>query len=219
MRIPFLKHPESSPVSPVDTPEIDLAREEKSGWRAIISTVLILIAAPLIALTLTAFVFQSYQVEGPSMETTLHNNDRLIVLKVPRTLSRLTGHPFIPNRGDIIVFVKHNLVEYGQTGDKQLIKRVIGLPGDRVVVSEGKVTIYNNEHPNGFNPDTTLPYGGAIPNTLGEVDLTVPAGQLFVCGDNRSNSLDSRSFGTISSKDIVGKLIVRIFPVGEAKKF
>jgi len=193
--------------------------QPRGSWRNVVSTVLILLAAPLIALVLTAYIFQSYEVDGPSMETTLHNNDRLIVLKIPRTMSRLTGHAYIPNRGDIIVFVKHNLLEYGQSGDKQLIKRVIGLPGDRVVVSNGKITVYNNQHPDGFDPDSTLPYGKVIPNTPGETDVTVPAGQIFVCGDNRTNSLDSRSFGTVSANDIVGKLIVRIFPINNAKNF
>lgn len=189
------------------------------GMRSILSTLAILIIAPIIALLLTAFVFQSYEVDGPSMETTLHNHDRLVVLKLPRTISRLTGHNYTPNRGDIIIFVKHNLYEQGQSTDRQLIKRVIGLPGDHVVVNNGKVVVFNKDHPDGFSPDATLPYGNVIPATPGNVDITVGAGEVFVCGDNRSNSLDSRSFGAISSHDIVGKLMVRIFPLGQAKKF
>jgi signal peptidase I len=184
-----------------------------------LGTVAILILAPLVALFLTAFVFQSYEVDGPSMETTLHNHDRLIVMKVPRTVSRITGKPYTPNRGDVIIFVKHNISEFGQSSDRQLIKRVIGLPGDHVIVNDGKVTVYNKDHPEGFSPDATLPYGIVIQNTPGTVDITVQPGEVFVCGDNRTNSLDSRSFGAISSNDIVGKLVVRIFPLDQAKKF
>src|SRR4051812_22701390 len=91
------------------SPSVTGGQGRGGNWRDILSTLLILVAAPLIALLLTAFVFQSYEVDGQSMETTLHDHDRLIVLKVPRTVSRLTNHPYIPHRGDVIIFVKHNL--------------------------------------------------------------------------------------------------------------
>lgn len=193
--------------------------KDRQGWRGFLSTFAIIIIAPLIALLLTAFVFQSYEVSGPSMETTLNDHDRLIVLKIPRTLARITGHSYIPHRGDIIVFVKHNLYEFGINQDKQLIKRVIGLPGDRVVVNNGVITIYNSQHPNGFDPDLNSIYSSAIQTTPGNVDITVPPNQLFVCGDNRTNSLDSRNFGTISANDIVGKLEVRVLPLSTARSF
>jgi len=189
------------------------------GIRNALSTIAIFIAAPLIALFLTMFVFQSYEVDGPSMQTTLQNHDRLIVLKAPRTLSRLTGHAYVPNRYDVIVFIKHNLVEYGVAEDKQLIKRVIGLPGDRVVVSDGVITIYNVEHPNGFKPDQSAPYGKVIQTTPGNIDITVQPGQIFVCGDNRVNSLDSRTFGPIPISDVVGKLVIRVWPIKNAESF
>lgn len=128
----------------------------------ILSTFFVIVVALVLALLLITFVFQSYQVDGPSMENTLQNNDRLIVWKVPRTLARLTGHPYVPNRGDIIVFNESGLAAYGQVNTKQLVKRVIGLPGDRVIIKNGSITIYNKQHPNGFDPDTTLPYGRSI---------------------------------------------------------
>ncbi len=169
---------------------------------------------------LTAFVFQSYEVDGPSMETTLQNRDRLIVWKVPRTLARITNRAYIPHRDDVIVFVKHGLYEAGSEQEKQLIKRVIGLPGDRVVVQDGHIKVYNSEHPDGYNPDLDHDFSQNISSiTTGNVDMVVPEGQVFVCGDNRTNSLDSRSFGTISSKDIVGKLTIRIFPINNFKSF
>jgi signal peptidase I len=207
------------PVQHQEPQHITDHRQKDSGLRSVLSTLAVLIVAPIIALLLTAFVFQSYEVDGPSMETTLSNKDRLIVMKVPRTISRITGNPYVPNRGDVVIFVKHNVYEFGQSSDRQLIKRVIGLPGDHVIVNNGKVTVYNKEHPNGFSPDATLPYGSVIQSTPGNVDITVQAGEVFVCGDNRSNSLDSRSFGSVSSNDIVGKLMVRIFPLDKAKKF
>ena len=216
-------HPQQRPIYGTPTlPTLppEPTKNKGESWRSIASTLAILIAAPLLALTLTAFVFQSYEVDGPSMETSLQNSDRLIVLKVPRTVSRITGNNYIPNRGDIIVFVKHNLQEYGDAQqDKQLIKRVIGLPGERVVVKDGALTVYNNQKPEGFSPDQTLPYGSAIKTTPGDIDILVGAGQVFVSGDNRANSLDSRYFGPIESHDIVGKLIFRVFPLSKAEVF
>lgn len=200
--------------------EPTVQRSWNKGWRSATSTIALLIAAPLLALALTAFVFQSYEVDGPSMENTLQNQDRLIVLKVPRTVARITHHAYIPQRGDIVIFVKHGLSEFGEAQqDKQLIKRVIGLPGEHVVVSDGEITIYNQAHPEGFNPDTEGGYGNAPRLTPGNVDVVVPDGQIFVCGDNRTNSLDSRVFGPVPANDLVGKLVFRLLPVSKAKTF
>lgn len=190
-----------------------------SAWRELVSTVGILATALLVALLMIAFVFRSYQVDGPSMENTLQNADKLIIWKVPRTWADITGHPYIPNRGDIIVFTESGLSQFGQQNTKQLIKRVIGLPGDRVVVSNGVYTIYNKQHPNGFDPDKTLPYGKNIPVTSGNIDVTLGPDQLFVSGDNRPDSLDSRAFGPINANQIVGKLAIRVFPLNEARIF
>lgn len=194
-------------------------KDQRSGWHEFFSTVGILLAALAVALFIIAFVFRSYQVDGPSMQNTLHSDDKLIIWKVPRTWARITGHPYIPKRGDIVVFTETGLSQFGQSDTKQLIKRVIGLPGDRVVVSDGKYTIYNKQHPDGFDPDTTLPYGKNIPYTQGNVDVTLGPDQLFVSGDNRPNSLDSRSFGPIDANQVIGKLVLRVLPIGNAQVF
>ncbi len=213
---PPAQTPSLIPNEPYETPP---KRHDREGLKSILSTLAIIILAPLIAFSLTAFIFQSYEVDGDSMQTTLQNQDRLIVLKVPRTLAKLTGHPYVPHRGDVIIFNKEDLQNFGTTGKKQLVKRVIGLPGDRVVVKNGQVKIFDGAHPNGFEPDKTLPYGSVIKSTPGSVDLTVPPDQIFVCGDNRSNSLDSRYFGTIEASDVVGKLTARIFPFNKFEVF
>lgn len=202
------------PAAPPDSPKHE-------GLRSIASTIAILIAAPIIAIFLTTFVFQSYEVDGPSMETTLENHDRLIVLKIPKTISQILQKDYVPVRNDIIIF-KTSAVQDGSLDDgseKQLVKRVIGLPGDRVVVKNGSMTIYNSEHPEGFDPDAGQDHGDAISVTPGDVDITIKEGEVFVCGDNRVNSLDSRAIGTIPSEDIIGKLILRIYPLDSVKKF
>jgi signal peptidase I len=170
-----------------------------------------------VALILTAFVIQSYQVDGQSMETTLQDHDRLIVSKIPRTFARLTHHNYVPNRGDIIVFNQSGLPDiYYQ---KQLIKRIIGLPGERVVIKNGSITIYNQAHPKGFNPDTQDGYNIRAQTTEGDIDVTLQPDEVFVCGDNRGNSEDSRYFGPINVNTIVGKLVVRILPLNNTEIF
>jgi signal peptidase I len=200
------------------------ARQPSTGkgfFHELTSTLAILGSAFGIALLLIAFVFQSYAVDGPSMQITLHDKDRLIVWKVPRTWARITHHQYVPNRGDVVIFEQSGLSEFGQEDKRQLIKRVIGLPGDRVVVKNGTITIYNSEHPEGFQPDKTLPYSKqtTIPYTSGNIDVTLAPNELYVNGDNRPDSLDSRSFGPITTDQIVGKLVARILPLGDAELF
>jgi signal peptidase I len=215
-------NPQNPTPNTVDEPLITVGGPEdpkKEGWRSMLSTIMILIAAPVVALFLINFVFQSYEVDGPSMETTLQNHDRLIVDKIPRSLSRISRKSYVPKRGEIVIFSKSGLFEFGSSDEKQLIKRVIGVPGDRVVVADGKITIYNKQYPNGYNPDANVSWSAAIKTTPGTVDVTVQDGEVFVCGDNRTNSLDSRYFGTVSSSEIVGKLSFRIFPINKADSF
>lgn len=217
---PILKQPPASGSTPPPTPRQDFAKaRRRENWKSTLSTVLILIIAPLIALFLTTFVFQSYEVDGPSMETTLQNRDRLIVWKVPRTIAQITDSDFIPERGEIIVFTKRGLESFDSAGDKQLIKRVVALPGERVVIRSSVVTVYNSENPEGFNPDLQGDYDPITTGAQNRVDLVVPDGEVFVMGDNRPNSLDSRAFGTVSADNIVGTLAYRIFPLDKAKSF
>jgi signal peptidase I len=206
---------------PVDEPEIKTSDDSNkhSGWRELFSTLGILLTALCVALLIIAFVFRSYQVDGPSMQSTLQNADKLIIWKVPRTWANITGHPYIPSRGDVIVFTESGLSQFGQEDTKQLIKRVIGVPGDKVVVGDGHYTVYNQANPNGFDPDKTLAYGKNIPSTSGQGTYTLTKGQVFVSGDNRPDSLDSRAFGPIDANQIVGKLVLRVFPVSQAKAF
>lgn len=190
------------------------------NFRDIFSTFGVLVAALVVALGLIGFVFQSYQVSGPSMQQTLQDQDRLIVWKMPRTWARITHHQYVPDRGNIIIFTETNLAQYGQDNTKQLIKRVIGLPGERVVVANNIVTVYNKQFPKGFQPDKTLPYGPNITEPAEQnIDVTLAKDQLFVCGDNRTNSLDSRFFGPINTSQVIGKLAMRVLPLNQAEKF
>jgi signal peptidase I len=178
-----------------------------------LSTILFLLLVPVIAVLFTTFVFKSYEVDGPSMETTLQHQDRLIVLKTGQTWARLTGRDYIPARDEIVVF------ERPDEGGRQLIKRVVGLPGERVVIANGSLTVFNAAFPEGFNPDRGAHRDHVDPVTHGEVDLVVPAGSVFLLGDNRDNSMDSRVLGPVPSSNIVGTLAVRIFPFSQFKAY
>lgn len=191
-------------------------KRPKSLVHELLLTVSIVLLAILVALFVKAYVVQPYVVDGQSMETTLQNGDRLLVDKLPVSIGKLSHHPFMPKRGDIIIFNQSNLP--GFDGNKQLIKRVIGLPGERVVVSQGFIKIYNPEHPKGFNPDTSGSWRLNVP-TPNNVDLTIGHNQLFVCGDNRPYSEDSRAFGPINDTQIVGRLSLRIFPLGKVRHY
>jgi signal peptidase I len=188
------------------------------GWKNIASTIAILAIAPILAIFITIFVFQSYEVYGMSMETTLQNGDRLIVQKLSKNWSKIRGKEYVPQRHEIVVFDKPAFINGSSTEVDHLIKRVIALPGERVVLTNGRYTVYNQENPEGFNPDEGQEYAKDILNTPGEVDITVGQNEVFVSGDNRTNSLDSRNFGAINTNSITGIATFRFVPVNAFKE-
>lgn len=219
LRHPFRRSDQSWPV--VTTPKKPSATVYNS-WRTkrtVFTVGLIVLIAPLVVIAMISWFFQEYQVLGQSMQPTLYNGNRLIVLKMPKTWSDITRHPYIPGRGDIIIFIPPSDLSSQAAVSDQLVKRVIGLPGDRVVITGGTVTIYNRAHPNGFDPDKTLPYGKDIGYTSGNLDVTVPPNKVYVLGDNRANAIDSRVFGPVPVKSITGKLVVRIAPLSGLEAF
>lgn len=206
--------------SPPPVPEAPQTESPKSGVRSFLSSAALgiinwVVIPVAIVLILHNFVFQAFHVVGTSMVPTLHETDYLIVSKVGATdssLARLVGRnsPYIPKRDEIIVF------HYPKDPTLIFIKRVIGLPGERVVVSGGHVTIYNSTHPQGFNPDA-----GTVRTqypTLGDIDEVIPQGEIFVLGDNRTpnGSYDSRDWGTLPYHYIIGEATLRLLPVNQA---
>ena len=215
---PFKRKQQSSASMPTESPVSRHEKHRKRGLSSISSTVVLLIAAPLLAVFITSHVFHSYEVDGHSMETTLHNGARLIVYKLPKTISNINGSTYMPSRRDIIVFDRP--IQLSTSSNiSHLIKRVIALPGERVVVKDGKVTVFNAESPEGFNPDDNQEYAKDITTTPGNVDITVGQGEVFVMGDNRTNSLDSRVFGAINTSTIVGNATIRFLPTSSMRKF
>lgn len=153
--------------------------------------------ALLIAVLIMQFIKPTI-VRQSSMENTLHQNDYIFLSKQAYSFGTF-------KQGDIVVF--HSSLPRDDTGGtKNLIKRIIGLPGDRVAIADGKVSI------NGEPIDESYTKDGF---TAGEMDeVTVPADKLFVMGDNRQNSEDSRSpeVGFVAEDQVVGKAFFRLFP-------
>ncbi len=197
----------------------------------LLSLAVFVVAIILGTMWLNAYVFRSYNVVGSSMANTLHNNDRVIVNRMPVTWAHFLGQEYVPERGQVIVFANGEATgpltcgaPAGMT-DQYIIKRVIAFPGERVTVKDGVLMVYNDEHPEGFSPDEETyvdENNGPKKYSSGEVDMVVPKGELFVAGDNRegSHSFDSRSgLGTIPYCRIIGPVALRIYPFDGFRKF
>ena len=151
-----------------------------------------------LALFIRFFIAAPYVVSGASMEPNFDNWHYLIVDRLSYDLGG-------PQRGDVIVF------DLPQEGGRSLIKRVIGLPGETVVLKDKTVTVINKEHPKGFTLDEPyLDLQNVTP--YAPMTVTLAPNQYFVLGDNRRVSADSRLWGNLPREDIVGRVSIRLYP-------
>ena len=182
---------------------VELANDKKESWQSFLGEVFqFALIALLIVVPIRTFIAQPYIVSGSSMVPTFESGDYLIV-------DQLTYRFEDPKRGDVIVF------RYPQDPSKFFIKRVIGLPNETLQIINGIVTVKNTEHPEGFKvsePYIKTTFDATMTKTLGETEY-------FVMGDNRSNSLDSRSWGALPKDLLIGRAIVRLFPISTASLF
>lgn len=198
-----------TPPPPVASKSSRLVPESIRGF---ISTAIFIGSVLVVAMLINNFIFQSYYVDGTSMEPTLQNNDRLIIDKTAHTIADIKRKPYMPERGEIIVLDSSIVGVNGR--HEQLIKRVIGLPGETVKVKDGVITIVNSAAPDGFNADQILALKLSATYVDEDVDVTLGDNQLFVVGDNRApgGSFDSREFGPIEADQVEGRLVIRVFP-------
>ena len=186
-----------------------------------LSLIIFIIGVIIGTLIINTFIFRSFNVEGPSMETTMFTGDRLIVNRLPVTIAQLQNKRYLPERGQVIVFKNPNYNP--STGrEEYIVKRVIAYAGERVVVKNGKVTVYTADQPAGFDPDSTFGNNEPGQPTSGSVDTVVAEGTIFVMGDHREGnySCDSRDcMGTIPLFDTVGPVGLRIYPFDKIRTF
>ena len=188
----------------------------------VISIGIFIVCVIIGTILINTFVFRSFNVVGPSMEKTLYTGDRLIVDRLPVTWSQLQNKTYIPKRGQVIVF-KNPQYAPGNP-DEFIVKRVIGLPGERVTIKDGHYIVFNSQFPAGFDPDDAN-HGEPGSPTSGAADVVVPSGEIFVSGDHRQGnfSYDSRNgeqgLGTIPLYDVIGPAALRIFPFDKIRTF
>ena len=173
--------------------------QTQSVKNSIIEWVKVFGLAIVLAFVITLFIKPTL-VSGDSMLPTLHENEYLIINKIGYKIGE-------PKNGDVIVFKSDLEKNDGTT--KDLVKRIIGVAGDKVVIKDGKV--YLNDK---LLDETYLSEGM---DTTGDVDIVVPEGKLFVLGDNREVSLDSRyeQVGLVDVNDVEGKVLVRLYPFND----
>jgi len=147
------------------------------------------------------FIFQPFFVKGASMEPNFEDGEYLIIDEISYFFKK-------PIRGEVVVFY------YPLDPSRYYIKRVIGLPEETVEIKNGNIVIYNGEHPEGLTiKENYLPQNLI---TGGDIKKKISNGEYFVLGDNRPNSSDSRIWGVLPEKDIVGRVLLRAWPFGRA---
>lgn len=150
------------------------------------------------------FLFKPFYVRGASMEPNFFDKEYLIIDEISYRLRS-------PNRGEIVVF------HYPQNRGEYFLKRIIGLPGERIKTKDGAVIIYSDVHPGGLVlSEDYLPAG--IKNSP-DVSFNLGPDQYFVLGDNRNSSFDSRFFGPVNGKELIGRVWLRGWPFNRAKIF
>ncbi len=182
---------DASAASAVAPPALATTRRRHVGRRWLVAV--LAVAAALIALRLSAVT--SYDVTSDSMRPTLHA-EHVLVNKLAYTLRD-------PRRGDIVVFHAPG------TGGSRLVDRIVGLPGDRISASGGRLVVNGTPVQESY-----LDRSCADGTQLGGRTVIVPAGSVYVLGDNRCDAVDSRGFGPVRESALVGPVVATVWPLG-----
>jgi signal peptidase I len=172
--------------------------KKRGAWAVIREWAQVIVIALVISLPIRFFIAEPFVVNGASMDPTFSTGQFLIV-------DRLTYRLEAPKRGDVVVF------EYPNDPRVYYIKRIIGLPGETVDIKNGNVTIFNSEYPKG--DQLKEPYIEAAHASHDTLHVVLKPTEYFVMGDNRAQSYDSRTWGPLDKHFIVGRPIVRLFPI------
>jgi len=168
-------------------------------------TLKIIIISLIIILPVRYYLVQPFYVKGQSMEPNFHDNEYLIINEISYRLN-------LPERGDIIVF------KYPKNPSEFYIKRIIGLPGETIKIKDNQIIIFNAENPGGKILDENA-YLAPGTETAGNLSVTLNDNEYYVLGDNRASSKDSRYFGPVDKKYIIGRTWLRGWPFDRIKVF
>ncbi|WP_446899803.1 signal peptidase I [Clostridium sp. LBM24168] len=175
--------------------------ENKGSFKKFTEYAFPIILAIGLAFICRSYVFARTDVIGPSMQPTFSDKDIVFMEKI----STETGHI---NRGEIVVFNSHD------ENEDNYIKRVIGIPGDKIEIMSGKVYLNGK-----ILAENYLPEGVITESNSAVTKYVVPEGYIFVLGDNRQNSTDSRIIGPVNLKDVKGHVILRVYPFDNINYF
>ena len=210
-----------------DNPKNDInGRRDGETYQGVgsflLEVVKVFILAFVIIVPIRIFLFQPFFVQGASMSPTFENGEYLIVNEIgyKKTEIGFEGMKFFTigpskdlERGDVIVF------RYPKNPKQFFIKRVIGLSGEKIEIKNGQVIIYNEEFTEGFVLDESDYIPGVKTLAGGGISVKLNEESYFVMGDNRSASHDSRSWGPLGEDKVIGKVLIRAWPVNRADIF
>lgn len=180
--------------------------EEKPSFLSIVGDIIeTLVVAAAIFVIVYLFLLQPHQVKGASMQPNFHDGEYILTDKISYRFNK-------PQRGDVIIFKSPT------DPDVDFIKRIIGLPGEKVKISDGKVVVINDQNKEGLTLEEPYQING--PTSGGKeapqnTEVKIGSDQYFVLGDNRLESFDSRSWGLLPKKNIIGKAWLRYWPLNK----
>jgi len=187
----------------------------------VLEIIKIVILAFVIIVPIRVFLFQPFFVQGDSMKPNFENGEYLIIneLGYKRTsLDISNANLFTVKPWKEVARQEPIVFRYPLDPSKFFIKRVIGLPGEKVEIKNSQIIIYNDSYPEGFVLDENTYLSKSV-KTNSEMAITLKSDEYFVMGDNRSYSSDSRSWGPVPERDIVGKVAVRAWPLNRISSF
>lgn len=175
-------------------------RQRAASMRNLIEWVAVIVGAVLVAVLIKTFLVQAFRIPSESMVSTLEVGDRVLV-------NKLSYRAHDINRGDVVVFTRPPGLPAGPGEPEDLIKRVIGVPGDTLQAKEGLMYVNGK-----LLEEPYLPAGTSTVNL--DKPVTIQEGQAWVMGDNRNNSQDSRVFGPIETDSVIGRAFTIMWPPG-----
>ncbi|HYE22274.1 MAG TPA: signal peptidase I [Verrucomicrobiae bacterium] len=189
-----------------------IAQEAKSSLLFIFDFLKVIVVALLIILPIRYYIFQPFVVSGSSMEPNFSDGQYLIIDEISYRFRE-------PKRGEVIV------LRFPDDHKQYFIKRVVGLPGEKIQIDNGRVTLFNKENPKGVvlvepylpNQGLTFPHNATLIG--GKKTIQLDDDEYFTMGDNRLASSDSRDWGPLNRDEIIGKVFVRALPLAKFDKF